>query len=81
MGIDKQSRLAQLAASRGPLEHQQFAAEIEVEVKEAGVKHAGTGVDQDQVEAAKANLEGINAQIKVIDDRAEKVKLEDDDDA
>lgn len=78
MGLTKQGKLAQLAASRGPLEHELFAAEIEVEVKEAGVEHGSTGVTQDQVEEAKAHRDGVAAQIKVIDDRKEKVNLEDD---
>ena len=78
MGLTKQSKLAALAASRGPLEHELFAAEIQVEVKEAGVKHGATGVTQEQVEEAKANRDGIQAQLDAINDREEKVNLEDD---
>lgn len=78
MGLDKAGRLAILAAERGPLEHELYAAEIEVEVKEVAVEHGSTGVTQDLVEAAKARRDGIAAQIKAIDDAKEKVKLEED---
>lgn len=78
MGLTKAGKLATLAAERGPLEHELFAAEIQVEVKEAGVEHGATGVTQEQVEEAKATRDGIKAQIKVIDDRKEKVDLEED---
>lgn len=78
MGLTKQGKLEQLAADRGPLEHELFAAENQVLVKEAGVEHGATGVTQEQVEAAKAHRDGIKAQIKALDDRKEKVDLEED---
>jgi hypothetical protein len=78
MGIDKQGKLAILAAQRGPLEHELFAAEIELETKTIAVEHASTGVTQEMVEACKERVEGIRAQIKAIDDRKEKVNLEGD---
>lgn len=78
MGLTKQGKLSILGAERGPLEHELFAAEIELEVKEEGAKHGATGVVQEHVEAVKARVDGIKAQIKVIDDRAEKANLEDD---
>lgn len=80
MGLTKQGRLDILAANRGPLEHELFAAETELDVQETGVKHKATGVTQEHVEATKDRVEGIKAQIKVIDDKAEKAKLEADDD-
>jgi hypothetical protein len=78
MGLDKAGRLAILDAERGPLEHEAYAAAIELEVKEEGVKHGATGVTQAHVEACKERYEGIQAQIKVIDDAKEKVELEED---
>ena len=81
MGLTKQGMLEILAANRGPLEHELYAAEIELEVKEEGVKHGATGVTQEQVEAVKARRDGLQAQVKVIDDQAEKTRLEQDDDA
>jgi len=78
MGIDKAGRLAILAAERGPLEHELYTAQIQLETKEAGVEHGATGVTQEQVEEAKARVEGIEAQIAVIDDNRKKVKLEED---
>lgn len=79
MGLTKQGKLDRLAAERGPLEHELFAAQMQVVVKEAGVKHGATGVDQDQVEAAKANETAIQAQIDALDKVKEKVDLEEDD--
>jgi hypothetical protein len=78
VGLDKQGKLNLLAAARGPLEHELYAAEIEVEVKEAAVKHGATGVTQEMVEGAKANRDARQAQIDAIDAKAEKANLEDD---
>jgi hypothetical protein len=78
VGIDKQGKLAILAAQRGPLEHELFAAEIELEVKATAVDHGATGVTQEMVEGCKERVEAIQAQIQCIDDRKEKVNLEED---
>lgn len=79
MPLDQQGKIDLLAAARGPKEHELFAAEIEVEVKEAAVKHKATGVTQEMVESAKSYRDGILAQIDVIDAKAEKANLEADD--
>lgn len=76
MGLDKQGKLDILAAERGPREHELFAAQVELEVKEEGVKHGLTGVTEDVVEEVRKRVDAIKAQIKVIDDHAEKVNLE-----
>jgi hypothetical protein len=81
MGLDQQGKLDILAAQRGPLEHELFAVELELDVKEEGVLHGATGVTQEMVEEVKARRDGIAAEIKVIDDRKERVDLEEDEDA
>jgi hypothetical protein len=78
MSLDKQGRLAILSARRGPREHELFAAQIEVETKEAAVEHGSTGVTQEMVEEAKAVRDGIQAQIDVIDAKREEVSAEPD---
>jgi hypothetical protein len=79
MPLDKAGKLAILAAQRGPREHELYAAEIACEVKEAAVKHGATGVSEDEVTVARAERDGIQAQIDAIDKRAEKVQAEPDD--
>jgi hypothetical protein len=81
MALGKQGKLDILAAQRGPLEHELFAAEIQVETKEAGVKHGATGVTEDQVTAAREERDGIEAQIAAIDKRREEVSAEADDES
>lgn len=76
MALDKAGRIAALRAARGPLEHEQYALEIEVDVKKVGVKEKR--IDQDDLEDAKQRLAGCSAQIKVIDDKLEKVEAEPD---
>lgn len=79
MPLGKQDKLAILASQRGPREHELYAAQIALEVKEAAVEHGATGVDEDQVTAARAERDGIQSQIKVIDDTVEEVTAEPDD--
>jgi hypothetical protein len=81
MGLDKQGRLDILAAQRGPLEHALYAAQVNTEVKEEAVKHGATGVTQEEVEQVKAERDGIQAQIDVIDENRKNVKREADDES
>lgn len=79
MSLDKAGRLAILAAERGPREHELYAAEVEVEVKEAAVKAGSEEVTQEMVEEAKARCKAVQAQVDVIDSKRQEVEAEPDD--
>lgn len=80
MGLEKQGRLAIIAAERGPLEHQLYAAEVELETKEIAVAHGVTGVTQDMVQEVKARKEALEDQIRMLDQRKQGVEAEGDED-
>lgn len=67
--LDEQGKKDLIAAKRGPLEHELFAAELDLEVaQEAG--------DEALVEGPQKRLEAVKAQIKVLDDKLAEVEGE-----
>lgn len=79
MALTKTGKLEILAAQRGTLEHEQYAAETECEVKEAAVKEEA--LPQEELERARARLKAVESQIAVLDAKAKKVEAEPDDES
>lgn len=74
MGIDKQGKLDIIAAQKGPLEHELFAAQVNLETQEVAVDHGSTGVTKEHVEEAKARRDAIQAQLDSLDERAKEIE-------
>lgn len=66
MTLTKEEKEAAIAAARGPLEHELFAAETDLEVAEAGDS-------EELVAGPKARVEEIKAKLKVLDDKKKKL--------
>lgn len=60
--MDDSSKRELIAAKRGPLEQERFAAELDVEVAEV---HGDDAV----LEEPKSRLERINKQLQILDDK------------
>jgi hypothetical protein len=76
MGIDKQGKLDIIAAQKGPLEHELFAAQVHLETQEVAVDHGSTGVTKEHVEEAKARRDAIQAQLDSLDEKAKEIEGE-----
>lgn len=63
MALSKEEKLAAIAAARGPLEHEQYAAELDV-------KTAEEGTDQALADSHKARLEEVNSKLGALDAEA-----------
>jgi len=74
--MTKDAKLAAIAAERGPLEHQLYSAEIEVETKTIAVEHGVTGVTKEALEEAQARMASLKEQIAALDERKAQVEGE-----
>jgi hypothetical protein len=61
MALSKEEKLEAIAARRGPLLHEQYAAELDVKVAEEG------GIEA-LMEEPKARLARVNSQLGVLDE-------------
>jgi hypothetical protein len=67
MALEKEHKREWIAAKRGTLEHELYAAELDLEVAEAGSS-------KELVKGPKDRVAEVKAQIKVLDDKAKKVE-------
>lgn len=67
--MEKQDKLDLIQAARGPLEHEEYAAEVDVEL-------AGTSEDPALLEGPQSRLNEVRAKLGVLKDKEKAVQAE-----